>query len=154
WLDSNDKPENVASSLPFHKMPEEVQDKLFSDDDSTMQMNVAMKEDLSSDQLHETVEKINNKAEAINGNDLTMKITGPAGISADTVTLFENADLVLLFSTIGLILVLLMVIYRSPLLAIIPLIVAGMVYMVVDRIIGIGGDNGWFIVDSQATSIM
>src|SRR5699024_7803963 len=154
WLDSNDKPENVASSLPFHKMPEEVQGKLFSDDDSTMQMNVAMKEDLSSDHLHETLEKINNKAEAINGNDLTMKITGPVGMSADTVTLFENADLVLLFSTIGLILVLLMVIYRSPLLAIIPLIVAGMVYMVVDRIIGIGGDNGWFIVDSQATSIM
>lgn len=154
WLNSDDKPENVASSLPFHKMPEEVQDKLFSDDDSTMQMNVAMKEDLSSDQLHETLEKINNKADDIDGNDLTMKITGPAGISADTVTLFKNADLVLLFSTIGLILVLLMIIYRSPLLAVIPLVVAGMVYMVVDRIIGIGGDNGWFIVDSQATSIM
>src|SRR5699024_8797698 len=69
WLKSDDKTENVASSLPFHKMPEEVQDKLFSDVDSTMQMNVAMKEDLSSDQLHETLEKINNKADDIDGND-------------------------------------------------------------------------------------
>lgn len=154
WLDSEEKPDNVASSLPFHKMPEKVQDKLFSDDGSTMQMNIAMKEGLDSDQLHDTLEKINNKAEEIGSNDLEMKITGPAGISADTVTLFKNADLVLLFSTIGLILVLLMIIYRSPLLAIIPLVVAGMVYMVVDRVIGIGGDNGWFVVDSQATSIM
>src|SRR5699024_11145289 len=154
WLDSEEKPDNVASSLPFHKMPEKVQDKLFSEDGSTMQMNIAMKEGLDSDQLHDTLEKINNKAEEIGNNDLEMKITGPAGISADTVTLFKNADLVLLFSTIGLILVLLMIIYRSPLLAVIPLVVAGMVYMVVDRVIGIGGDNGWFVVDSQATSIM
>lgn len=154
WLDSKEKPDNVASSLPFHKMPEKVQDKLFSEDGSTMQMNIAMKEGLDSDQLHDTLEKINNKAEEIGNNDLEMKITGPAGISADTVTLFKNADLVLLFSTIGLILVLLMIIYRSPLLAVIPLVVAGMVYMVVDRVIGIGGDNGWFVVDSQATSIM
>src|SRR5699024_11783303 len=69
-------------------------------------------------------------------------------------SLFKNADFVLMFATIGLILVLLMIIYRSPLLAVIPLVVAGMVYMVTDRVIGMGGDNGWFVVDSQATSIM
>src|SRR5699024_2418994 len=81
-------------------------------------------------------------------------ITGPAGISADTVSMFKNADLVLMFATIGLILVLLMLIYRSPLLAVIPLVVAGLVYGVTDRVLGLGGDNGWFVVDSQATSIM
>jgi len=81
-------------------------------------------------------------------------VTGAAGIAADTVSLFKNADFVLMFATIGLILVLLMIIYRSPLLAVIPLVVAGMVYMVTDRVIGMGGDNGWFVVDSQATSIM
>src|SRR5699024_7803234 len=69
-------------------------------------------------------------------------------------SLFKNADFVLMFATIGLILVLLMIIYRSPGLAVIPLIVAGMVYMVTDRVLGMGGDNGWFIVESQATSIM
>src|SRR5699024_12843142 len=57
-------------------------------------------------------------------------------------SLFKNADFVLMFATIGLILVLLMIIYRSPLLAVIPLVVAGMVYMVTDRVIGMGGDNG------------
>src|SRR5699024_7944526 len=52
------------------------------------------------------------------------------------------------------ILFLLIIIYRSPLLAIIPLIVAGMVYAVADRVSGLGGEKRWFIVDSQATSIM
>src|SRR5699024_7287130 len=119
-----------------------------------MQINVALEKDLESGQMHDTIEAINKHANEINHGDMEMKITGPAGISADTVSMFKNADFVLMFATIGLILVLLMIIYRSPLLAVIPLVVAGLVYAVTDRIIGIGGSNEWFVVDSQATSIM
>lgn len=36
WLDSNDKPENIASTLPFHQFPAEVQSQMFSEDDSTL----------------------------------------------------------------------------------------------------------------------
>lgn len=148
WLGSDDKPENVASPMPFHEMPEEVQDILFSDDDTTMHINAAMKDDLETDQMYDTLQEIHDYADENNGSGLELNITGPAGIAADTVSLFKNADLVLMFSTIGLILVLLMIIYRSP------LVVAGLVYAVTDRVLGLGGDNGWFIVDSQATSIM
>lgn len=154
WLSSDDKPDNVASAMPFHEFPEKQQDQLFSDDDTTMQINISMQKDLESDEMYDTLQEINDHAEEKDSDGLEMKITGPAGISADTVSLFKNADLVLMFSTIGLILVLLMIIYRSPLLAVIPLIVAGMVYMVTDRVLGLGGDNGWFNVESQATSIM
>lgn len=154
WLNSDDKPDHVASALEFDKMPKQVQDQLFSDDGTTMQINMALDKNLESDQMHDTIEEINQYADKINEGDMEMKVTGPAGISADTVSMFENADFVLMFSTIGLILVLLMIIYRSPLLAVIPLVVAGLVYMVTDRVIGIGGENGWFVVDSQANSIM
>lgn len=154
WLDSDDKPENVASSLPFHKFPEDVQEQFFSDDHSTTHINIAMKENLESGELYDTLQEIRDHADAISEDGLEMNVTGPAGISADTVSLFKNADLVLMLATIGLILILLMVIYRSPLLTIIPLVVAGMVYAVVDRVIGLGGDNSWFVVESQATSIM
>ena len=41
-------------------------------------------------------------------------ITGPAGIAGDTIKLFEQADFDLLLATIVIILVLLIVIYRSP----------------------------------------
>lgn len=154
WLDSDDKPDNVASAMPFHKMPEEVQGNIFSDDKSTTHINVSMEKDLESDELYDTLGEIKDKADELDDSGMTMKITGPAGIAADTVSMFKNADLVLMLSTIGLILVLLMLIYRSPLLATIPLIVAGLVYSVTDRVLGIGGDKSWFVVESQATSIM
>jgi len=154
WLNSDEKPDNISSALPFHKLPDDVQDELFSDDESTMQINVALKKDLESGEVYDTIEEMNQYADKISDGEMELKITGPAGISADTLSLFKNANLVLLFATIGLILFLLIIIYRSPLLAIIPLIVAGMVYAVADRVIGLGGEKGWFIVDSQATSIM
>src|SRR5699024_10372023 len=68
--------------------------------------------------------------------------------------LFSRADIVLLISTIGIILVLLLVIYRSPLLTLIPLVAAAIVYAVVDRVIGLTASLGWFTVESQALSIM
>lgn len=51
WLDSDDKPDNVASAMPFHKMPKEVQDNIFSEDKSTTLINVSMEKDLESDEL-------------------------------------------------------------------------------------------------------
>lgn len=45
-----------------------------------------------------------------------MKVMGPTGIVRDTVMVFGGANLVLLFATLALVLML-MVIYRAPLLA-------------------------------------
>src|SRR5699024_7599820 len=61
WLDSDDKPDEVDSSLPFHEFPEEVQDQMFSDDGSTLLINMAMKKDISSDLTSDALEEINNK---------------------------------------------------------------------------------------------
>ncbi|HLR15327.1 MAG TPA: MMPL family transporter, partial [Bacillota bacterium] len=49
---------------------------------------------------------------------------------------------------------LLIIIYRSPLLAITPLLIAGIVYGVVDRVIGLVGKYEWFVIEGQAVSIM
>src|SRR5690606_26268585 len=80
-------------------------------------------------------------------------MTGPAGIAVDSLNLFSRADLVLLFSTIGLILILLMVIYRSPLLAFIPLLTAVFVYEVVFQLLGLMGKAG-LLMSNQSLSIM
>src|SRR5690625_6526682 len=50
--------------------------------------------------------------------------------------------------------VLLILLLRSRLLAITPLVIAGIVYGVVDRVIGIFGAANLFAIDSQAISIM
>src|SRR5699024_3166505 len=82
------------------------------------------------------------------------EVTGPAGISADTISLFRNADFVLMIATVLLIFVILIIIYRSPLLAITPLIIAAIVYGLMDRILGMMGAADLFAIDGQAVSIM
>ena len=83
----------------------------------------------------------------------TLYVTGPAGIAVDSLNLFSRADLVLIMSTVGLILILLIVIYRSPLLALIPLLAATFVYEVVNQTLGLMGKAG-LLLSNQTLSIM
>ncbi|SEJ01045.1 putative drug exporter of the RND superfamily [Bhargavaea ginsengi] len=99
------------------------------------------------DDMKETV-----AAEA--GDGMEIYWTGPAGIAADAVELFSRADVVLILSTVAIILVLLLIIYRSPLLALIPLIGASIVYTVVDKVVGLGASAGWYVTENQSISIM
>ncbi|MGM8364343.1 MMPL family transporter [Virgibacillus sp. W0181] len=154
WFTSDDKPENIASALPYHEFPKEIQDKMFSDDMTTLLFNTTLKEGLDSDAIHDTLDQITAKVEKLDLKGIDFEITGPAGISADTISLFKNGDFVLMIGTIVLIFIILIAIYRSPILAITPLIIAGLVYGVVDRVLGIAGKYGWFDIDSSAVSIM
>ncbi|MDF2668510.1 MAG: hypothetical protein K0R67_816 [Paenibacillus sp.] len=154
WLASDSKPSHISNSLPFHLLPLEAQNQLYSEDRTTVILNVTLNQALESDQIYETLQQIRSYIEQTDLGTLQFEITGPASIASDTISLFKNADLVLMFATIGLILIILIIIYRSPLLAIVPLVIAGMVYQVVDRILGLAAKQGWFIVDKQALSIM
>ncbi|HLS67429.1 MAG TPA: MMPL family transporter, partial [Pseudogracilibacillus sp.] len=154
WFASDDKPNNVASALPYHMFPKDIQDQMYSEDETTFIFNVAMKDGIDSDEANEALDTIRDKVDAIGLDDLQFEVTGPAGISADTIALFKNADFVLMIATVGLIFIILIIIYRSPLLAITPLLIAGIVYGVVDRLLGLAGKNDWFPVDGSAVSIM
>ncbi|MBO0995060.1 MMPL family transporter [Bacillus sp. SD088] len=154
WLASNDRPRDVSSALPYHQFPKDIQDQMFSEDGSTLLFNLSMKPDLDSDKTLVALDQIRDKVKEIGLDELQFEITGPAGISADTISLFRNADFVLMLATVVLIFIILILIYRSPLLALTPLVIAGIVYGAVDRILGLAGKNDWFTVDSSANSIM
>ncbi|MBS4219688.1 MMPL family transporter [Bacillus sp. FJAT-49711] len=154
WLASDEKPKYILNALPFHQFPENVQDEMFSDDGSTLLFNLSLEPDLDTDITLKTLDQVREKVDAIGVEGMQFEITGPAGISADTISLFKNADIVLMLATVGLIFIILILIYRSPLLAITPLFIAGIVYGVVDRVLGVAGKYGWFTVDSSAISIM
>ena len=154
WLASDEKPKNISSALPFHQFPKEVQAQMFSDDETTLLFNIALKENLDASVSHDTLEELKNKWASIGSKDTQFEITGPAGITADTISLFQNADIVLILATVGLIFIILIFIYRSPLLAITPLIIAGIVYGVVDRVLGLLGKYDIFVIEGQAISIM
>ncbi|MGP4071781.1 MMPL family transporter [Piscibacillus sp. B03] len=143
--------EGFKDIVPFDQMPPQATGQFLSDDQSTAFIPMTYESTLEADDLkvaNEQVYEIVN-----NETDLTLYITGPAGISVDSVDLFSRADLVLIFSTVGIILILLVVIYRSPLLALIPLLAAAFVYEAIMQTLGIMGANG-LALTSQTTSIM
>ena len=57
-------------------------------------------------------------------------MTGPGGIAADLEQVADEAGKTLLIATLSLVLILLLVVYRAPLLAVLPLLIVGAAYMV------------------------
>ena len=87
------------------------------------------------------------------GGGLTAQVTGPGALETDLRHAFESADLALLLVTGLLVLVLLLMIYRSPLLAFIPLVVVGISYTIASGVIKIFADAG-LQVTSISTSLL
>ena len=71
--------------------------------------------------------------------NLSVRLSGPVGISVDATDLFMGADVALLIATVLLVLILLLLIYRSPILALIPLIGVGFAYAVTSPLLGLDG---------------
>ncbi|MGM8215958.1 MMPL family transporter [Bacillaceae bacterium W0354] len=141
----------VEQVVPVSQIPPQAAMSFFSEDLTTAAIPIIFNQSLENKDLKSSKEKIMELVEGHSNIQLFM--TGPAGIATDTLDLFSRADLVLIFSTIGLILVLLIVIYRSPLLALIPLLGAAFVYEVVMQTLGIFGSLG-LMMSNQTLSIM
>ncbi|OAS89391.1 MULTISPECIES: MMPL family transporter [Metabacillus] len=143
--------EGVKEIIPLSELPPQAAAGFFSEDGTTAVIPLTFESSLDTTEMKEAQEKIQEISEA--STDLTLYITGPAGIAVNTLDLFSRADVVLILSTVGIILVLLIVIYRSPLLALIPLIAAAIVYEVVNQTLGLMGKAG-LVMDKQTLSIM
>jgi len=88
------------------------------------------------------------------GNALVARFTGPVGIAADAAGLFKNADVTLLAGTTMLILILLLLIYRSPILPFIPLVAVGFAYAVTSALLGALARAHLIVIDAETVSIM
>ncbi|MGJ7922319.1 MMPL family transporter [Neobacillus sp. LXY-4] len=146
-----EKVEGVKEIVPLTKMPPQATASFFSKDQRTMILPVTFESSLETKEMRTAQEEIGDMVK--DTTDLSFNITGPAGIAVDSLNLFSRADIVLLLSTVGLILILLIVIYRSPLLALIPLLSAAFVYEVVNQTLGLMGKAGLFL-SNQTLSIM
>lgn len=110
WLASDDKPEEIANALPFHMFPEDVQDEMFSENHTTLLFNVTLVDGLESGDMRDVLNELNDKIDSYALDTLDVDITGPAGIAADTISIFKNADIVLMISTVVLIFIILIII--------------------------------------------
>lgn len=149
-----DKAFEGVDVIPLSRLQPEQRASFLSENEETFFIPLALPQNLEGKDMNKLVQSIKASVGDQVADGIELSWTGPAGIASDAVELFSQADIVLLLSTVGLILVLLLIIYRSPLLTLIPLLGAGIVYAVVDRVVGFTTAEGWFGVDSQALSIM
>ncbi len=149
---------------PFHEMPVQALMGAVSENGKAIVTPVFFSPDKNSDVLKENLASIKERTEAqfgenpyetnLEADGLHARFSGPVGISIDATDLFKSADFQLMVATVVIILVILLVIYRSPILAIIPLVVVGIAYLVVSPLLGAMADNGWIDKDAQAVAIM
>lgn len=149
---------------PLGKAPVQALKQMTSDDGEALITPVFFEKDASTDELQQDMNILKENVTTLteknpfsgtnSSGDLQTRFTGPVGIQTDATELFSQADITLLITTVVLVLVLLIVLYRSPILAVVPLISVGVAYGIVSPLLGFMAREGWIEVDSQAISIM
>ncbi|MGE7665115.1 MMPL family transporter [Ureibacillus composti] len=147
--------EGIDNIVDLNALPPQAINSFISEDGSTLIVPMVLELGLGNSQyaeINDHVSEIGNEI-AATLDSTKFYITGPAGIAGDTLKLFEQADFVLLLVTVAIILVLLIIIYRSPLLAFIPLLATVIVYQVVNQSVALLGASG-LEINNSTTSIM
>lgn len=149
---------------PFQDAPVEALEGSASEDRAALITPVFFDESASTDELQTALDQLSTKVKDHFGSEildsdiedshLHVRFSGPAGIQTDAVSLFSNADITLLLSTVLLVFILLIVLYRSPILAVVPLVAVGIAYGIISPLLGFFAEKGWIVVDGQAISIM
>ncbi|MBO2944699.1 MMPL family transporter [Paenibacillus sp. F411] len=163
-LSASPVPYQLPEVIPFDKLPLPALKQQLSENGSSLVTPVFFEESAGAKETEEGLEQIqeltkdiagaNPFEESLGGEELSARVTGPAGISVDATGLFEDADVSLLIATVLIVLVILLLIYRSPILALIPLVAVGFAYGVISPVLGFLAGEGWITVDSQAIAIM
>ncbi len=84
---------------------------------------------------------------------LVLHVTGSAALLSDINNAVQGADKALLAATVAFVLVLLLLIYRSPILALVPLLVVVISYVIASGVVYLLARQG-LKVDSTATSLL
>lgn len=85
---------------------------------------------------------------------LNAYVTGPGGIAADLEQVANEAGKTLLIATLSLVLILLLVVYRAPMLALLPLLAVGAAYMVATGIAYLLIEAGAITVNTEGTFLL
>ena len=100
------------------------------------------------------VERIRRYLRAHERPGMHAYVTGPGGIAADLERVAEDAGRTLLIATLGLVLLLLLAVYRAPILALLPLLVVGLAYLVAIGIAYLLIEADWIVVNTEGTMLL
>ena len=133
--------------------PQAAQMGLLSEDGTTAIMLVPITA-RTIEQIEPAVKEMRAITQADVPDGLEVYVSGPAGITVDAVEVFGDIDGKLLIGTTVLILVLLLLIYRSPIIAVVPLIVVGVAYAVAGGVVYLIVQGFDLPINGQATGIL
>ncbi|RAG86832.1 hypothetical protein DN069_04685 [Streptacidiphilus pinicola] len=85
---------------------------------------------------------------------LAVHITGPAGVGADQAKAFSGIDSTLLYSTLAVVIVLLLITYRSPVLWLLPLVSAGSALLAAEATVYLLAKHAGLTVNAQSAGIL
>ena len=120
-----------------------------SEDGEAVQAFLFLEPDLSNDLLP-LVEKLRTAVE-VEGTD--SYVTGPAGIFADFSAVFEGIDGLLILAAFGVVLLILLVVYRSPVLPFLVIATAGLALTAANAVAFLLADGGAITVNGQSQGI-
>jgi RND superfamily putative drug exporter len=124
----------------------------FSPDGNAAVINIPMDVGGDSDALLDAVKGFRAKIEDTSAG-LDATLGGPAGFSADAIEVFGNINSTLLLATASIVIVLLLLIYRSPIFWLIPVVAVFAAEFVV-RAVGYGLTQIGVTVNGQSAGIM
>jgi putative drug exporter of the RND superfamily len=85
---------------------------------------------------------------------LAVHVTGPFGQAADSASAFEGIDGTLLFATVGVVIFILLLTYRSPVLWLLPVLSAGVALTVAQAVIYLLAEYAGLVVNGQSAGIL
>jgi putative drug exporter of the RND superfamily len=129
------KVSGLATSLTNDKIPGVLSVKAssnsFSANGKVGALQVAFKGQPGDSQVNSAVTTVRDKSDAyLAGSGLENGLTGNAAISVDTTAAYDHADTIITIATVILIVLLLGLIFRSPIIAVMPIIIIGIVLSV------------------------
>jgi RND superfamily putative drug exporter len=105
-------------------------------------------------QIGTTVDRIRGVAQAGIPDGLTVHITGQAGLDADQNKAFKGTTGVLLYATLAVVMVILLLTYRSPVLWLLPIVSAGGALIAAQAVIYLLAKHAGLTVNAQSAAIL
>ena len=85
---------------------------------------------------------------------LTSHITGPLGNAADSSKVFKGIDSTLLYATLAVVIVILLITYRSPVLWLLPVLSAGVALITAEAVVYLLAAHAGLTVNAQSAGIL
>jgi putative drug exporter of the RND superfamily len=89
-----------------------------------------------------------------NADGLVVHITGPLGYAADSNNVFKGIDSTLLFAAVAVVIVILLITYRSPFLWLLPVISSGVALIIAQAVIYLLAAHAGLVVNAQSAGIL